>query len=306
MKKDSLAIDGKIYLSSKRAAEIAGYSKDYIGQLCRSGKLICRTVGRLWYVDEMSLRKHQSESFKANQTSFRPAGFTSKSLSKTARFTAGPFSIPADISGSFSDDNVSAGIPNPILRHQIFAYSFRRTLILLSIIIVVMAGGITAVSISKPFLPQAFSQSVANNSASVYSAMSTAGGILRSAFDQAYSNIASIISPSAPSSQSTLLGSSVPPTSTNEINQPSNYSVAHAGLVVIPQSASTTSANNTKLVQTITNSFSDNVMITPGPNGTTGVITPEFRTVKGHDFLYVLVPVKTSSSSPTSTPSQNN
>jgi hypothetical protein len=131
------------------------------------------------------------------------------------------------------------------------------------------------------------------------------GGILRTAFDKYYSAIASIVSPSAsPSSslssspissnQSNSLAIS---TSTNESNQSGNYSVANAGLVVVPQNASTnastTNANEAKLAQTITNSFSDDVTVTPGPNGTTGVITPEFRNVQGHDFLYVLVPVKT-------------
>jgi hypothetical protein len=47
----------------------------------------------------------------------------------------------------------------------------------------------------------------------------------------------------------------------------------------------------------VANSFSDTVEIKPDANGTTGVIEPVFRTVKGHDFLYVLVPVKAATSS---------
>ncbi len=56
---DELTIDGKIYVSSKRAAAITGYAKDYIGQLCREGRVEAKLVGRSWYVYEPSLKKHR-------------------------------------------------------------------------------------------------------------------------------------------------------------------------------------------------------------------------------------------------------
>ena len=56
---DELTIGDKIYISSKRAAEITGYAKDYIGQLCREGRVNARLVGRNWYVLEESLRNHR-------------------------------------------------------------------------------------------------------------------------------------------------------------------------------------------------------------------------------------------------------
>ncbi|MBI2618361.1 helix-turn-helix domain-containing protein [Candidatus Kaiserbacteria bacterium] len=46
----SLMLDGKEYISSKRAAELMGYTQDYIGQLCRTGKIEARQVGRGWYI----------------------------------------------------------------------------------------------------------------------------------------------------------------------------------------------------------------------------------------------------------------
>jgi hypothetical protein len=55
-------IDGKIYISSSRAHEISGYSKDYIGQLCRGKKIEARMIGRSWYVNEESLLKHKKEA----------------------------------------------------------------------------------------------------------------------------------------------------------------------------------------------------------------------------------------------------
>ncbi len=56
---EELEFDGKKYLSSKRAAEVTGYAKDYIGQLCREGRVEARLVGRAWYVREDSIREHR-------------------------------------------------------------------------------------------------------------------------------------------------------------------------------------------------------------------------------------------------------
>src|SRR4051812_10524718 len=56
---NELTIDGKLYISSKRAAEITGYAKDYIGQLCREGHVDARMVGRSWYVLESSIWAHR-------------------------------------------------------------------------------------------------------------------------------------------------------------------------------------------------------------------------------------------------------
>ncbi|HEY0010310.1 MAG TPA: hypothetical protein VGB97_00145 [Candidatus Paceibacterota bacterium] len=56
---DELTIGDEIYISSKRAAEITGYAKDYVGQLCREGHVEAKMVGRSWYVLESSIRAHR-------------------------------------------------------------------------------------------------------------------------------------------------------------------------------------------------------------------------------------------------------
>ncbi len=58
---DEITIDDKTYISSKRAAAITGYAKDYVGQLCREGRVEARLIGRSWYVFEDSIRKHRFE-----------------------------------------------------------------------------------------------------------------------------------------------------------------------------------------------------------------------------------------------------
>ena len=56
---DELLIEDKKYISSKQAAKVTGYAKDYIGQLCREGRVPARLVGRSWYVLESALQDHR-------------------------------------------------------------------------------------------------------------------------------------------------------------------------------------------------------------------------------------------------------
>lgn len=56
---DEILIEEKKYVSSKRAAKITGYAKDYVGQLCREGRVPARLVGRSWYVLESAIQDHR-------------------------------------------------------------------------------------------------------------------------------------------------------------------------------------------------------------------------------------------------------
>jgi len=56
---DEILIEEKKYVSSKQAAKITGYAKDYIGQLCREGRVPARLVGRGWYVLESAIADHR-------------------------------------------------------------------------------------------------------------------------------------------------------------------------------------------------------------------------------------------------------
>lgn len=56
---DEILIEEKKYISSKRAAKVTGYAKDYIGQLCREGRVPARLVGRNWYVLETAIHDHR-------------------------------------------------------------------------------------------------------------------------------------------------------------------------------------------------------------------------------------------------------
>lgn len=64
---DELFLQGKGYISSKRASVVTGYAQDYIGQLARSGVIDAQRVGGLWYVLLTSL-----EAYKQNAEQYQP------------------------------------------------------------------------------------------------------------------------------------------------------------------------------------------------------------------------------------------
>lgn len=64
---DEILIEEKKYVSSKRAAKMTGYAKDYVGQLCREGRVPARLVGRSWYVLETAIKDHRFGDNQAEQ-----------------------------------------------------------------------------------------------------------------------------------------------------------------------------------------------------------------------------------------------
>lgn len=103
---NELTIGDKIYVSSKRAADITGYAKDYIGQLCREGHAEAKMVGRSWYVLESSVREHrfgkQEEETKPQQVNvptapevslpatWEPPTYTSEPVATIPQITPAP------------------------------------------------------------------------------------------------------------------------------------------------------------------------------------------------------------------------
>lgn len=93
---DEILIDERKYVSSKRAAKVTGYAKDYIGQLCREGRVPARLVGRSWYVLETAIHDHrfgtqgiEEENIVQNKTS-RPEV---SSTWESPRYEASPTEI---------------------------------------------------------------------------------------------------------------------------------------------------------------------------------------------------------------------
>ncbi|MDP3646116.1 MAG: helix-turn-helix domain-containing protein, partial [bacterium] len=59
---EELTIEGKQYISSKRASELSRYAQDYIGQLARAGLIDARRIGGLWYIHFESLKEYKDKA----------------------------------------------------------------------------------------------------------------------------------------------------------------------------------------------------------------------------------------------------
>ncbi len=110
--KDSFIFEGKKYISSRRASQISDYASDYIGQLCRAGKLDCRMIGRSWFVTEESLYLHKAtisreeasrsriENLKGPKTETTPKTFVSAQIQAKSEIVAKPVVSVAVVSAS--------------------------------------------------------------------------------------------------------------------------------------------------------------------------------------------------------------
>ena len=65
---DTVTLNGKEYAKARSVARELGYTSDYIGQLCRSGKIDAELVGRSWYVDVSELKSHKASRYGTKGT----------------------------------------------------------------------------------------------------------------------------------------------------------------------------------------------------------------------------------------------
>lgn len=63
---DTVTLDGKTYVRAVRAAGELGYAPDYVGQLCRGGKVDAKRLGKTWYVREGALEEHKRSKPRNN------------------------------------------------------------------------------------------------------------------------------------------------------------------------------------------------------------------------------------------------
>lgn len=57
-----VGLDGKEYISAKRASELSHYSHDYITQMAREGKILAQQIAGKWYVERVGLLRHKAKS----------------------------------------------------------------------------------------------------------------------------------------------------------------------------------------------------------------------------------------------------
>ncbi|MFM2381735.1 MAG: hypothetical protein RLZZ76_502 [Candidatus Parcubacteria bacterium] len=67
MQMDVLVLEGKNYVKSSVIARELGYTSDYVGQLCRSGKVDAKLFGKTWYVEKSSIDGHKRTRYRSSK-----------------------------------------------------------------------------------------------------------------------------------------------------------------------------------------------------------------------------------------------
>lgn len=60
---------GVLFVKATVLAKKHRYTTDYIGQLCRAGKVEAKLIGRAWFVNERSLLEHKSDRYSTTRVS---------------------------------------------------------------------------------------------------------------------------------------------------------------------------------------------------------------------------------------------
>ncbi|MEX0931445.1 MAG: helix-turn-helix domain-containing protein [Candidatus Paceibacterota bacterium] len=291
MKSGEIQLNGKLFVSSKRAAEIAGYATDYIGQLCRSGKLETTRLGRSWYVSVDSLESYQ-RSLEEPSTENTP---------DQEADTANP-----EIAGSATTNTTLKTLPNSPTKGFVYSEDTRSLLPSLSKRISESAVPQIVTSVQNPLdqnlaksflafdeLPESLKAKI-NLARSKSQDASRAPlplfvkqpkkktGLLFSGF--AFVGVGLVLIGAIFSSGAFSLNESV-------VAQVREAFAQDEGTGIVVEEVD--QKNPRAQIEKIKTAFSDEVQVVEDPSGTTGVITPVFKGGRtGNDFVFVLVPVK--------------
>ena len=302
--KHTVIFQGKKYISSKRASKVSDYSSDYIGQLCRAGKLDGKMFGHTWFITEESLVAHQAISASAESFKNRALNFKKLSSSKTgvdedtSSDEVGRISArrAAEISGYSADyigqlcrsgklDAKMIGHTWFVTEQSVFAHmrkieqeqreaEFRK----LSRQSPVSTKSSKAVLSPYPTVSRSTLRAAAQGEKISHPIRTS---VLTLAFIVVFIFVASMtISYIGGAGNVAVNNSSVAGV----------YSTAEYGMVVAPSTGD--AAQDAARTEQLRNTFSDDVAVHPDQSGTAGVITPVFRKSSGKDFMYVLVPIK--------------
>lgn len=295
--KDSINIDGKIYISSRRGAEISKYSNDYIGQLCRGGKVSARMMGRTWFVDQESLLDHKKNSEEAFQTRCRNASIEQKNRLMTqvsgnslptanfgANTAAGVVAYP-ELKWTLTYGSDTRALL-PQLNKKIAdvrqdsdsvpvesSSTSQRMLAVVLVAVIMVTGGFLAQTSGTVDVAKIGSSSQV---AHVYESVERIAKV----FENGFNSIVALFRGSKNSDSQYAV---------NTVAPRSGGAPQLNGMAVVPSGSD---SDPLETEQRIRDSFSDVVEIKADESGTTGVITPVFKKTNGDDFMYVLVPVK--------------
>lgn len=67
---NEIVLENDRLISTSKASELTGYSRDYLGQLCRVGTVICKRIGNQWFIDADSLKEYAPKMRKPKKSDF--------------------------------------------------------------------------------------------------------------------------------------------------------------------------------------------------------------------------------------------
>lgn len=327
--KDALILEHKTYISARRAAEVTGYTSDYVGQLCRAGKIESKVVGRSWFVLEESLLNHklvndqvktnkktakkrrdlqaQQERREIREEKFRTIEKLSPPLllltERAYSLSVQPIivsKIVEEAKSSFKYEPIKSPLM-PLLKKKNLEVKFVPA-------VFSIRNTFSSISISNKITSYNFADDFA---AVVILLVAIIGGgfFMQSSLSSLnqntnYSSQASIASVSKDILNSIAKGwdqisnkvasyfgkDNSQLVVENIPSQKDSRELGFNGIAVVP---STNSLEKDELIkQRIRDSFSDEIQIHPDQSGTSGVITPVFRKATEDNFVYVLVPIQ--------------
>jgi hypothetical protein len=295
-----LLFNNREYVSSRDAAVYSGYTIDYISKLCRLQKIQGKLVGKIWYVEKVSL-----DTFLGNQE--RAKVEIQKKLSEDRK---------ADYRSQVFTRTVETVIEVAPPKGAEFFKTFAKGLAGAAVIILIVGGGISIANNGVSPLMNAgksvaigtlengihagsFASNSIPNSIEFFESSSAATieaiGNSISAFGKNINAIAMRIHDSAIAYVNSVFGKvAVRPDhhiseAPNVPAQETPSSNENEGMVVVPGTGEqhADAAKISKIQQT----FSDEVSVIPSVDGKSGIIRPVFKDTKADDYLYVLVPI---------------
>ena len=277
MEQDDITVSGRLYVSSRRAAEISGYNKDYIGQLSRKGKLRHIMLGRDRFIDEESLKYYLSNAKTAYRVEPVPPVRETGGL-RNIKVLTGALSVLIIL---FSVHTfLSNGVPRLAEKENSSS--------------ALEASVIRPVSNFLNLVDQKYLgmlERVNNKILSLWrSARVEFLALFESIVNQVDTKIRVVTESRKESSSQDVAGPETLVTDAGNESVTSTDLPANRAIVVRQSSGDTGSDDS--LVNSIRKSFSDEVDVSFRSNGGSGLIRPIFRHPTDQSYVFVLVPLK--------------
>lgn len=285
----SLSIDGGRYISTRQAAELTGYTSDYIGQLARKDKFTSVIIGKARLVDKEELlnyvQENGSDKKKKHTAKARKQQIEQKQKIAERKQVVQVRKQEKQKNEIVEQKESIKHEQNDVRRAE--ASSFRythtqhaasaaefgptqpRVLILTAMIAVytLSFGIFYSLGSSSPFVAVLQNAAPANVS------------VVRKYVEQLYCSALSLLEPFGISG-----------CIQEHVRIAEKQTTKSEGLVVVPKVGSAETAAET--IEKVQKSFSDEIRVIPNEDGKSGVIQPVFRDSSDQEYLYIFVPVE--------------